>query len=69
GAAARAPQLAVRAAVGGCSDALQIHGGYGYTTEYPIERMLRDARACAVADRPEPTLRTELAQAIALRFA
>jgi alkylation response protein AidB-like acyl-CoA dehydrogenase len=26
-----------------CLDAIQIHGGYGYTTEYEIERDLRDA--------------------------
>jgi alkylation response protein AidB-like acyl-CoA dehydrogenase len=26
-----------------CLDAIQIHGGYGYTTEYQIERELRDA--------------------------
>jgi butyryl-CoA dehydrogenase len=24
--------------------AIQIHGGYGYTTEYPVERHYRDAR-------------------------
>jgi alkylation response protein AidB-like acyl-CoA dehydrogenase len=28
-----------------CEDALQIHGGYGYMTEYQIERELRDALA------------------------
>jgi acyl-CoA dehydrogenase len=25
-------------------DAVQILGGYGYTTEYPVERMMRDAK-------------------------
>jgi len=29
--------------------ALQIHGGYGYSKEYPIERMLRDSRGWPVA--------------------
>ena len=29
--------------------ALQIHGGYGYSKEYPIERMLRDSRGWQVA--------------------
>jgi L-prolyl-PCP dehydrogenase len=28
-----------------CEDAIQIHGGYGYMTEYEIERELRDAIA------------------------
>ena len=27
-----------------CNDALQLHGGYGYIKEYPIERNLRDVR-------------------------
>lgn len=31
-----------------CRDALQIFGGYGYTTEYGIERELRDALACSI---------------------
>ncbi len=26
------------------SDALQIHGAYGYSTEFPLERLYRDAR-------------------------
>jgi hypothetical protein len=26
-----------------CEDAIQIHGGYGYMTEYELERELRDA--------------------------
>ena len=33
------------ACVATCRDALQIHGGYGYMTEYEIERELRDAMA------------------------
>jgi alkylation response protein AidB-like acyl-CoA dehydrogenase len=28
-----------------CLEAIQIHGGYGYTTEYQLERELRDAIA------------------------
>ena len=28
--------------------ALQLHGGYGYTTEYPVERYLRDARVFTI---------------------
>jgi hypothetical protein len=29
-------------------DALQIHGGYGYSKEYPIERIYRDARVLSI---------------------
>jgi alkylation response protein AidB-like acyl-CoA dehydrogenase len=35
-----ASDLAVRAA----TDAVQIHGAYGYSKEYPIERIYRDAK-------------------------
>jgi alkylation response protein AidB-like acyl-CoA dehydrogenase len=31
-----------------CYRALQIHGGYGYTKEYPIERLTRDARVTTI---------------------
>lgn len=27
-----------------CNQAIQIHGGYGYTSEYPVEKLMRDAR-------------------------
>ncbi|WP_025599212.1 acyl-CoA dehydrogenase family protein [Burkholderia sp. WSM2230] len=31
-----------------CSDALQIHGGYGYLTDFAVERYLRDVRICKI---------------------
>jgi alkylation response protein AidB-like acyl-CoA dehydrogenase len=31
-----------------CSDAIQIHGGYGYLRDYPVERYYRDARVCQI---------------------
>ncbi|RPJ40474.1 MAG: acyl-CoA dehydrogenase, partial [Candidatus Latescibacterota bacterium] len=31
-------------------DAVQIHGGYGYTKEYPVERYMRDAKACTIGE-------------------
>jgi alkylation response protein AidB-like acyl-CoA dehydrogenase len=31
-----------------CSEAVQIHGGYGYLDEFPVERYLRDARATTI---------------------
>ena len=35
-----ASELAVRAAL----EAMQIHGGYGFMAEYPVERILRDSK-------------------------
>ena len=31
-----------------CSDAIQIHGGYGYVEGFPVERYYRDARICQI---------------------
>jgi alkylation response protein AidB-like acyl-CoA dehydrogenase len=30
------------------SDALQIHGGYGYVSDFPVERIYRDVRVCQI---------------------
>jgi alkylation response protein AidB-like acyl-CoA dehydrogenase len=31
-------------------EAIQIHGGYGYSREYPVERMWRDAKLCVIGE-------------------
>jgi butyryl-CoA dehydrogenase len=31
-----------------CSDAIQVHGGYGYLSDFPVERLYRDARVCQI---------------------
>ena len=31
-----------------CSDAIQIHGGYGYLRDFPVERIWRDVRVCKI---------------------
>jgi len=41
-----ASELAMRATI----KAIQIHGGYGYTKEYPVERMMRDAKICEIGE-------------------
>jgi butyryl-CoA dehydrogenase len=41
-----ASELATRV----CDKAIQIHGGYGYTKEYPVERMLRDAKVTEIGE-------------------
>jgi butyryl-CoA dehydrogenase len=30
--------------------AIQVHGGYGYTKDYPVERMFRDAKICEIGE-------------------
>lgn len=41
-----AGEMAVRVA----DESLQIHGGYGYIKEFPIERIYRDARLCPITE-------------------
>src|SRR5206468_12489175 len=41
-----ASELCMRATI----KAVQLHGGYGYTTEYPVERMMRDAKICEIGE-------------------
>lgn len=33
-----------------CSAAIQIHGGYGYINDYPVEKLYRDARVFQIYD-------------------
>lgn len=47
--AAMAKLVATDAAVRVCDRAIQIHGGYGYMTEFHVERAYRDAQACQLA--------------------
>ena len=42
--AAMAKLFAAETAMGVTTKAVQFHGGYGYTREYPVERMMRDAK-------------------------
>lgn len=41
-----ASELAMRATI----KAVQIHGGYGYTKDYPVERFMRDAKICEIGE-------------------
>jgi len=42
--AAMAKLFAAQTAMEVTTKAVQLHGGYGYTREYPVERMMRDAK-------------------------
>ncbi|MDP3047433.1 MAG: acyl-CoA dehydrogenase family protein, partial [Chloroflexota bacterium] len=48
--AAMAKLFASEAAGRACNKAIQIHGGYGYTRDYPVERYWRDARLCEIGE-------------------
>jgi butyryl-CoA dehydrogenase len=44
--------------------AVQIFGGYGYTTEYPVERMMRDAKVCEIGEGTSEIQRIVIARQI-----
>ncbi|MBS1869293.1 MAG: acyl-CoA dehydrogenase family protein [Actinobacteria bacterium] len=46
-------------------DAVQVLGGYGYTTEYPVERMLRDAKITQIYEGTSEIQRIVIARAMA----
>jgi alkylation response protein AidB-like acyl-CoA dehydrogenase len=49
-AASQAKLFASEAAMRACNKAVQVHGGYGYTREFPVERYLRDAKLCEIGE-------------------
>ena len=48
-----------------CSDAIQIHGGYGYVTDFPVERIYRDVRVCQIYEGTSDIQRLVIAREIA----
>ncbi|MCC7705374.1 acyl-CoA dehydrogenase family protein [Janthinobacterium sp. GW460P] len=47
-----------------CNDALQLHGGYGYIREYPLERHVRDTRVHQILEGTNEIMRLIVARAI-----
>jgi len=48
--AAMAKLFASEMAVRVCDDALQIHGGYGFMKDYPVEKFYRDVKLCTIGE-------------------
>ena len=59
--------FAAEAAANACRDALQIHGGYGYLSDYVVERYLRDALLCEIGEGTSEILRVLIARDLAKR--
>ncbi|MFH2103109.1 MAG: acyl-CoA dehydrogenase family protein [Chloroflexota bacterium] len=47
-----------------CRNAIQVHGGYGYSREYPVERMYRDARLMTIGEGTSEIQRLVIARQI-----
>jgi butyryl-CoA dehydrogenase len=46
------------------SDAIQIHGGYGYVTDFPVERIYRDVRVCQIYEGTSDIQRLVIGRAL-----
>jgi alkylation response protein AidB-like acyl-CoA dehydrogenase len=55
-----ASEVAVRCA----TKAVQVHGGYGYTREFPVERFYRDAKLCEIGEGTSEVQRMVIARAL-----
>jgi alkylation response protein AidB-like acyl-CoA dehydrogenase len=62
--ASMAKLYASEAAFRTCDTAIQVHGGYGYTREFPVERHLRDARVTRIYEGTSEVQRIVIARAI-----
>jgi alkylation response protein AidB-like acyl-CoA dehydrogenase len=62
--ASMAKLYASEAATRACNKAVQIHGGYGYTREFPVERYLRDAKLCEIGEGTSEVQRSIIAREI-----
>jgi alkylation response protein AidB-like acyl-CoA dehydrogenase len=62
--AAMAKVFATESAGRVCDRALQIHGGYGYTREYPVERYFRDVRATRIYEGTSEIQRIVIARSL-----
>lgn len=45
-----------------CRNAIQIHGGYGYSREFEVERMYRDTRLMSIGEGTSEILRVMIAR-------
>lgn len=59
---AMAKRFATDAGFAVCNEALQLHGGYGYIQEYPLERLLRDARVHQILEGTNEIMRVIIAR-------
>jgi hypothetical protein len=47
-----------------CSDAIQVHGGYGYVAGFPVERLWRDVRVCQIYEGASDIQRLVIGRAL-----
>jgi butyryl-CoA dehydrogenase len=63
--AAMAKLFASEMAEAVCSDAIQVHGGYGYVSDFPVERIYRDVRVCQIYEGTSEVQKILIGRALA----
>jgi alkylation response protein AidB-like acyl-CoA dehydrogenase len=63
-AAAQAKLFASEVSSRATNDAIQIHGGYGYVTDYPVERFMRDAKLTEIGEGTSEIQRLVIARKV-----
>ncbi|HET6281698.1 MAG TPA: acyl-CoA dehydrogenase family protein [Polyangia bacterium] len=69
GESSMAKYYAARAVMRACNAAIQIHGGYGYTREFDVERYLRDAKLAEIGEGTNEVQKMVIAREILKRAA
>lgn len=63
--AAMAKLFASEMAEAVCSAAIQVHGGYGYVSDFPVERIYRDVRVCQIYEGTSDVQKILIGRALA----
>ena len=66
--AAMAKLFCSEVAVKSALEAIQIHGGYGYSAEYPVERYYRDQKLCEIGEGTSEVQRIVIARSVLGKF-
>jgi len=66
---AMAKRFATDVAFSVCNEAVQLHGGYGYIREYPLERHLRDVRVHQILEGTNEIMRVIIARRVLMEGA
>ncbi|MEK7376495.1 MAG: acyl-CoA dehydrogenase family protein, partial [Candidatus Margulisiibacteriota bacterium] len=62
-----AKRLSADVAMRVTTDAVQIHGGYGYTKDYPVEKLMRDAKLMQIYEGTSQIQRVVIARELLSR--
>jgi len=58
--------FASEASMRACTQAIQVLGGNGYTTDYPVERFFRDVKLCEIGEGTSEVQRMVIARELGL---